>query len=158
LEQGRGVVVRAAAPAAAQRLGAGSPEPASEEVTPAGHDVRTRVHEYGGGSYLVHERTVFYSSFADQRLYRQDPGEAPRPITPAPEAAAGLRYADGRATADGRLIVCVRERHVAGREPFNELVVIPADGAEEPRIILGGRDFYAAPRISRDGTRLAWLW
>ncbi|HWN70350.1 MAG TPA: prolyl oligopeptidase family serine peptidase [Haliangium sp.] len=151
LEQGRGVVVRASMRA---------PDLQAGDVTPAGHDVRTRVHEYGGGSYLVHDRTVFFSGLADHRLHRQDPGQAPRPITPAPETTAGLRYADGRATADGRLIVCVRERHVAGREPYNEIVAIStdgADGADAPRLVTGGRDFYAAPRISPDGTRLAWL-
>jgi dipeptidyl aminopeptidase/acylaminoacyl peptidase len=160
LEQGRGVVVRARMRAleSQQELGAGQPlSPVREDVTPAGHDVRTRVHEYGGGSYLVHDRTVFFSSCADQRLHCQDPGQAPRPITPAPEIAAGLRYADGRATADGRLIVCVRERHVADREPFNEIAAIPADGAGAPRVIVVGRDFYAAPRVSPDGARLAWL-
>jgi dipeptidyl aminopeptidase/acylaminoacyl peptidase len=160
LEQGRGVVVRAAMRprGARQVLGAGqSPALAGEDLTPAGHDVRTRVHEYGGGSYLVHDRTVFFSSFADQRLYHQDPGQAPRPITPAPETAAGLRYADGRVTAGGRLLICVRERHVSGREPYDEIVAVPTDGAGAPRVIAGGRDFYAAPRISRDGTRLAWL-
>jgi dipeptidyl aminopeptidase/acylaminoacyl peptidase len=149
LEKGRGVVVRASMRA---------PDDArTEEVTPAGHDVRTRVHEYGGMSYLVHDGTVFFSSFRDQRLQRQEPGQAPRPITPEPEIAAGLRYADGRATSDGRLIVCVRERHVADREPYNEIVAIPADGDGAARIIAGGHDFYAAPRISPDGTRLAWL-
>jgi dipeptidyl aminopeptidase/acylaminoacyl peptidase len=159
LEQGRGVVVRASMRAVldgGQKSGA-APPPAREDVTPAGYDVRTRVHEYGGGSYLVHDRTVFFSGFADQRLHRQDPGQAPRPITPAPDIAAGLRYADGRLTAGGELLVCVRERHVMDREPYNEIVAIPTDGSGAPRVICSGRDFYAAPRISHDGTRLAWL-
>lgn len=159
LEQGRGVVVRASMRAVLDgQHGPGVVQPpAAEDVTPVGHDVRTRVHEYGGGSYLVHDRTVFFSGFADQRLYRQDPGQAPRPITPAPEIAAGLRHADGRVTAGAELIICVRERHVKEREPHNEIVAIPTDGSGPPRVICSGRDFYAAPRISRDGTRLAWL-
>ncbi|MBV9577322.1 MAG: S9 family peptidase, partial [Chloroflexi bacterium] len=47
-----------------------------QELTPAPYYVRTRVHEYGGGAYLVAGRNpaVFFSNFADQRLYRQDPG------------------------------------------------------------------------------------
>jgi dipeptidyl aminopeptidase/acylaminoacyl peptidase len=60
-------------------------------------------------------------------------------------------------TPDGRTIVCVRERHEAGREAINELVAIPSDGSSEPQTIASGHDFYAAPRISPDGTRLAWM-
>ena len=138
-EGGRTVLVRA------------RPGQALEDVTPEGFYVRTRVHEYGGGSWLLHGETVFFSSFGDQRLYRQDPGQAPRPITPDGD----LRYADGRATPDGRQIVCVRESH-AGGEAVNEIVAIPADGSREPAVLAGGRDFYSFPRISPDGQRLAF--
>src|SRR5215213_690777 len=62
-----------------------------EPVTPDdsnAFNVRTRVHEYGGGAFLVHEGVVYFSNFADQRLYRQDQGHVPRPITPLPPGAA----------------------------------------------------------------------
>ena len=53
------------------------------ELTQAPFDVRSRVHEYGGGSYTVAGGTVVFSNLADGRLYRLDPGaEAPVPITP----------------------------------------------------------------------------
>ena len=127
------------------------------DVVPAGFNVRTRVHEYGGGAWFHDGNTVFCSNFDDSRLYRIDaPGAEPRPITPEPPTPHAWRYADGRVFADGRLIVCVRESHGEG-EPVNEVVVLPADGSEEPRVIVSGRDFYAAPRPSPDGTRLAWL-
>ncbi len=45
------------------------------DVTPPGFNVRTRVHEYGGGAYTVDEGTVYFSNFADQRIYRQQPGK-----------------------------------------------------------------------------------
>src|SRR5205823_2571910 len=64
------------------------------ELTPQPMSVRTRVHEYGGGAYVVHGGTVFFSNFADQRLYRQDPDQEPRPITPRPSVPSGTRYAD----------------------------------------------------------------
>ena len=99
LEAGRVVLVRQAANGSRQ------------ELTPKPLSVRSRAHEYGGGAYLVHGQTAFFSNFADQRLYRQDPGEEPRPITPAPTIPAGTRYADACLTHDGRLLVCVRERH-----------------------------------------------
>ena len=65
------------------------------DITPAGFNVRTRVHEYGGGSYLVSSRVVFFCNDADQRLYRQELGAAPVAITPEPAHPRGLRYADG---------------------------------------------------------------
>jgi dipeptidyl aminopeptidase/acylaminoacyl peptidase len=131
--------------------------PGVKEVTTKDVNARTRVHEYGGGSYALHGGAVFFSNFADQRLYRQDPGSAEaRPITPEPPAPAAHRYADTCPTPDGRLLVCVRERHQDG-EVVNELVAVPADGGGEPVVLAAGRDFYASPRVSPDGRRLAWL-
>jgi dipeptidyl aminopeptidase/acylaminoacyl peptidase len=144
LEGGRQVVCRAA------------PGGPPEDVTPEGFNARTRVHEYGGGAYAVAGDTVFFSNFADQRLYRQDPGQPPRPITPEPPTPAAHRYADTCPTPDGRRLVCVRERHEAG-QVLNEVVVLPAGGDGPPVVLAAGRDFYAAPRVSPDGRRLAWL-
>jgi dipeptidyl aminopeptidase/acylaminoacyl peptidase len=130
---------------------------AARDVVPAGFNVRTRAHEYGGGAWFRDGHTVYCSSFDDSRLYRVDePGAEPRPITPEPSEPHALRYADGRVFANGSLIVCVRETH-GGGEPRNELVVLAADGSAEPRAIASGRDFYASPRPSPDGTKLAWL-
>ena len=130
-------------------------EPA--DVVPPDFNVRTRVHEYGGGAWFRHGSVVFCSSFDDSRLYRVEaPGSEPQPITPEPPEPHAFRYADGRVFAGGRLIVCVRETHGEG-EPQNELVVLPTDGSAEPHAIASGRDFYAAPRPSPDGTALAWL-
>lgn len=126
------------------------------EVTPAGMNVRSRVHEYGGGDYLVHDGTVYVCNDADQRLYRLEPGRAATPVTPAPTTPKGLRYADGRCTPDGRVIVCVRESHEMEGRVVNELVAVPADGSREPWVVAAGRDFYAFPRLSPDGRRLAW--
>lgn len=126
------------------------------DVTPAGFNVRTRVHEYGGGALFRHGETFFFSNFDDGRLYRQDGVDgSPRPITPAPDASAALRYADGSTTPDGTTIVCVREAH-EGSEVRNELVALAADGSLEPLPLASGNDFYAAPRISPDGRRIAW--
>jgi dipeptidyl aminopeptidase/acylaminoacyl peptidase len=127
------------------------------DVVPKDFNVRTRVHEYGGGAWFRDGQVVFCSSFDDSRLYRIDrPGAEPRPITPEPPQPHAVRFADGRVFADGRLIVCVQETHGEG-EPRNELVVLPADGSGDPRVIATGRDFYAAPRPSPDGSRLVWI-
>ncbi|MGH3137930.1 MAG: S9 family peptidase [Gaiellaceae bacterium] len=129
------------------------------DVVPRGFNVRTGVHEYGGGAYCIHRRTAYVSNFDDQRLYRVDPGGAPVAITPA-IADKRHRYADGRITADGRLWVGVRERHADSDrsvDVVNELVAVPTDGSSEPRVIASGRDFYSNPRISLDGSQLCFL-
>ena len=127
------------------------------DVTPPGANARTRVHEYGGGAVWFHGDATFFSEFFDSRLYRVDgAGFEARPITPEPAEPHALRYADGCVTPDGATIFCVRERHEAG-EVHNELVVLPADGSAEPRIVAGGHDFFMAPRLDPAGRRLAWL-
>jgi len=123
-----------------------------DDVTPPEFNVRTRVHEYGGGAWLLHGKTAFFSHWDDQRLYRLAPGGSPVPITPD----GPYRYADGRALPGGAAIVCVRETHGDG-EPVNEVVQVPADGGGSPEPIASGRDFYAAPRPSPDGRVLCWL-
>lgn len=132
------------------------------ELTPPGTNARTRVHEYGGGGYLAADGVVWFTDFADQRIYRRDgTDQVPRPLTPEPLEPGGLRYADLQVTADRRWIVCVRERHdgPTAEDVQNELVVLPADGAgdDEVRVLARGRDFYAAPRLHPDGTRLAYV-
>ena len=52
----------------------------------------------------------------------------------------------------------MREDHRSGsQEPRNSLVAIACEGAADPVELVAGRDFYAAPRLSPDGRRLAWL-
>jgi dipeptidyl aminopeptidase/acylaminoacyl peptidase len=126
------------------------------DAVPAGFDVGSRVHEYGGGAYLPAGRTLFACHQGDQRLYRIDGQRDPVPITPEPPAPAGLRYADLRLVSSGELLVGVRERH-QGEDVVNELVALPVDGSIEPWVVASGHDFYAAPRPSPDGRRLAWL-
>ncbi len=122
------------------------------DLTPEPFNARTRVHEYGGGSWLEHDGTVYFSNFRDQRLYVIPPHGSPQPLTPE----KAWRYADCIADpARGRLI-CVREDHTGEGEAVNTLTAIPLDGG--PQVVLAsGYDFYASPRLSPDGSRLAWL-
>jgi len=137
-----------------------------EDVTATPHNVRTRVHEYGGGAYAVDGGVVWYSNAADGRLHRLERGSPqPRPVTREGE----LRYADMVHDARRNRLLCVREDHEllaasrspggAGRppEPVNTIVALPADGEGEQRILVEGSDFYAAPRVSPDGARMCWL-
>jgi dipeptidyl aminopeptidase/acylaminoacyl peptidase len=131
-----------------------------EEVTPAGANVRTRAHEYGGGAWrLLGPELVVYVDFADQRAYRLELGGEPVAITPEPEQAAALRYADFELHPDGKTLFCVREVHDGGAEPENQIVRLPLDGSKAPEVIAGGHDFYSTPRVSPDGLWLAFiLW
>ena len=123
------------------------------DITPAPFNVRTRVHEYGGGSYLVHQGTVYFSNFADQRLYRQDADAEPVAITPE----AALRYADGVVDIQRQRLICVREDHTGEGEAVNTIASISLDGNTEQQVLVSGSDFYSSPRLSPDGSQLAWL-
>jgi len=134
-----------------------SPDGGISDVTPPGFNARTRVHEYGGGDFAVHDGAVYFSNFSDQRLYLQAAGAEPRPITPE----KSFRYSDPVVDARRGLLYAVREDHtVEGREAVNTLVSLNAEGAgndEGGSVLVSGGDFYAAPRLSPDGRRLAWL-
>src|SRR5262245_11941383 len=82
-----------------------SPDGQVADVTPVGFNARTRVHEYGGGDYVVSAGTIIFANFVDQRLYLQRPGSEPKPLTPAAE----LRYADGITDRGSNLLFCVSE-------------------------------------------------
>ena len=130
----------------------------SQEVTPPDANVRTRVHEYGGGSWWPHDGSLYYVEFADQRLRRIDhPGAKPLLLTAEPPEPRAWRYADGRVTPDGRWSVCVQERHGAGGEPANELVAVATDGSQRVVPLWSGSDFVMTPRLSPDGSMLAWI-
>ena len=121
------------------------------DMTPPDFSVRTRVHEYGGGAFAVHGGTIWFCNDPDQQVYRQAGTEAPVPLT----AAEGCRFADLTYDPVHRRIVAVREDHGGAGEPENTLVAIDEGGAVS--VLASGADFYAAPRPSPDGTRLAWL-
>ena len=178
-EGGRTTVLRhdLAAPTATATA---SPAADPVEVLPAPWSASTRVHEYGGRSFLpvpTPAGTVLvFAERADQRLYRLDPGsDTPVPLTPDPAAVtrigadtaagpieeAGLRYADPVGSPDGTAVWCVREAHTAAGVR-RHLVEVPldgstADGGTAVRELVGGSDFLAFPRPSPDGRRLAWI-
>ncbi|HSB10756.1 MAG TPA: S9 family peptidase [Blastocatellia bacterium] len=141
-EGGRSVIVRR------------TPDGTVRDVTPQGFNARTTVHEYGGGAYIVERGTVYFSNFADQRLYKQEQGAAPEPIT----STEKMRYADGVIDRRRNRIICVREDHTGGgRDAVNTLVTVSLDGDAAGDVIASGNDFYSTPRLSPDGKRLAWL-
>ena len=133
-----------------------------ERVTPDDANtfsVRGRAHEYGGGAFVVSDGVIYFSNNIDQRLYRQDAGRPPSPITPAPAgtAADALRYADGVIDRRRGRMVCVREDHTGAGEAITTLVAVDLSGASATQVLVSGNDFYSTPRLSPDGNRMSWL-
>jgi len=127
----------------------------SRELTPAPFNVRSRVHEYGGGAALLADGDTFFSHHVDNRLYRIagiDGNGQPVALT----AEGPHRFADFVLDRARARLISVREDHGGdGAYPVNTLCAVGFDGAQT--VLVEGNDFYAAPRLSPDGRQLAWL-
>lgn len=124
------------------------------DTTPEGFNARTRVHEYGGGSFVVDGGSIWFANFADQRLYVQHEDMAPEPLTPG---GLDLRYADPVIDRSRNKIICIREDHRQPGEPTNTLVAIDLTEGGEGTVLFEGTDFISSPRLSPDGRQLAFV-
>ncbi|MEG3880726.1 S9 family peptidase, partial [Microcoleus sp. herbarium7] len=140
-EGGRSVIVRR------------TPDGKITDVTPAPFNVRTRVHEYGGAAFAVAGGTIYFSHFADQRIYCQKLDSQPEPLTPA----ADCSYADAIVDKQKNRLICVRESDAGDGECVNTIVSINLDNGADIQILTQGDDFYASPRLSPDGSQLSWI-
>lgn len=128
---------------------------AISEITPKDFNVRTTVHEYGGGDYVVHKGKVYFSNFKDQRLYVQESGGQPSPITPE---GVDIRFADGVVDSARNRLILIREDHTTkASHAVNSIVSVDLDKGGPGDILVGGNDFYSNPRLDPGNSRLAWL-
>ncbi|MFC3995442.1 S9 family peptidase [Nocardiopsis sediminis] len=142
------------------------------ELLAAPWSARTRVHEYGGRSYLPVPRRdgafpaghgIVFADQTDQRLYLLDRDtKEPVPLTPVPTRRGGLRYADMVLGPGADHVICVREAHGDDGRPTRAIVSVPLSGhaADDPGAVtelVTGADFYASPVLSPDGAHLAWV-
>jgi dipeptidyl aminopeptidase/acylaminoacyl peptidase len=142
-EGGRNVIVRR------------DPSGQCTDVIPPSFNARTRVHEYGGGDFIVHDSVVYFSNYGDQRLYRTRASGEPEPLT---AASASTRYADACIDVKHNRLICVREDHSGGGEAVNTIASIDLEGqGPVDTVLVQGNDFYSSPKLSPDGTHLAWL-
>lgn len=153
-ERGRQALMRT-------RLDAGGRPGEPEEMLAAPWSVRSRVHEYGGGEFLAVGETVYFTGDGDQGTWEMAVGSEPRRIAAEP----GMRLADYALDAGRGRLLAVAERHRqpaggdAHAHPDNLIVAVPLAGADRGKVLplVEGRGFYAFPRLSPDGTRLAFL-
>jgi dipeptidyl aminopeptidase/acylaminoacyl peptidase len=127
----------------------------TEDVTLQEFNVRTRVHEYGGGAWTVADGMIYFSNYSDNRLYRMDRyGHQPIPLSPE----GAWRYTDGLVDSPRRSWIGVREDHSGEGQAVNTIVRITLDyQLHEGTILASGHDFYSSPRLSPDGRWLAFL-
>lgn len=144
-EGGRQVLVRRAVDGTLTRM------------TPAGFNARCRVHEYGGAAVLISGDLVVVSDFVTGRLNRVVAPEQLSPLTPE----RAWRYADAIHDAAHNRLIAVREDHedatVASHGEWNNDLVAIDLATGDVSVLVEGSDFYAAPRLSPDGSMLAWL-
>ena len=130
-----------------------TPDGNVSECTPPEYYVRSRVHEYGGGAFTVHQGVIYFVNFKDQHLYRQPVNGTPELLTPGD----GYRYADLVVDEKRNRLICIREDHTGEGEAVNTIVSIDLNGNDNGKILVEGNNFYSTARLSPDGKRLAWL-
>jgi dipeptidyl aminopeptidase/acylaminoacyl peptidase len=144
-EKGRQVLIRR------------DPDGTETRLSPEGFNVRSRVQEYGGAPYLVDGDLVVVSDFATGRLSRVVAPNELEPLTPL----RAWRYADMVVDRARNRLVAIREDHEKDTlerhgEAENAVVAISL-ATGDVTVLVAGADFYAAPRLSPDGTKLAYL-
>ncbi len=140
-EKGRSVLVRL------------NQDGTTTDITPKPFNVRTSVHEYGGGAYLIASDIVYFSEKNDNRVYRQVIGQNPEPLTPQ----SLRRYADFILDPTRNRLICVCEDHtISEQEPINSIIALSLATGEITTLVEGS-DFYTSPRLSPDGQYLAFI-
>lgn len=130
-----------------------TPDGKVSDCTPSDFNVRTRVHEYGGGAFTIADGTIYFSNFSDRRIYRQTPDGTPEAIVPP----GPMRYADYIIDKQRGRLIAVREDHSGDGEPVNEIVSINEHDPDDIQVLVTGNDFYSNPRLSSDRKQLCWI-
>ncbi|MDR1214211.1 MAG: prolyl oligopeptidase family serine peptidase [Propionibacteriaceae bacterium] len=126
----------------------------ARDLTPQ-HNLRSSVHEYGGGAVGLAGGLIVFTDLASGRVHLLEAGRPPRPISPA----GAYRYAGFAIVPERRLVVCLRQDFAGSTtQPDDALVVLDLDGtnAAGGRVLAQGADFYYAPQVSADG-RVVWM-
>ncbi len=120
----------------------------AEEIVSSDYDVRTKVHEYGGAPFTLHEGVLYFIHNKDQGLYARRPGEPPVPVT-----NGKIRLADFQSCPYG--LIAIAEEHL--EDKVNNFLALVDVKTGQISILDSGADFYASPVLSRDEKKMAWL-
>ncbi len=123
------------------------------EMTTTSMSVRSQVHEYGGGEYMVADGRIYFSNFSDRCIYRKVGDGKARKLT----VESKRRFADFAWSRDYGKLICVCEDHTGEGEPINTLVAVSTTNGEDIQVLATGADFYASPRLNATGDKLAWI-
>ena len=121
-------------------------------ITPFPFNVRTKIHEYGGGAFAVEQNKIYFSNYQDGRIFQQIIGQQPYPLT----NELDQRYGDIIVDHGRERLICVCEDHQFAGEPKNSLMTVDLSTGKIQELC-AGNDFYASPRLSLDGQSLVWL-
>jgi dipeptidyl aminopeptidase/acylaminoacyl peptidase len=133
-----------------------SRERGTEEVTPAPANLLGRFYEYGGGVYRASGGWIVYSEHRDSAVRLIAPDGTVRVIAQVP----GCRYADFWFDWKRWRVLALREdQRRRPQDPEIAIVALALDPGEAGagEVLVRGPDFLAAPRLSPDGSQLAWL-
>ncbi|MEL6929656.1 MAG: S9 family peptidase [Cyanobacteria bacterium J06600_6] len=123
-----------------------------KSFTPAPLSVRSKIHEYGGGAFVVDRNAIYFSNYQDGRIYQQVIGTKPYPLT----EQLDCRYGDLIVDRDRNRLICICEDHAVETEAQNRIVAVNINTGRITNLVAGS-DFYSSPRLSPDGKQLAWL-
>ncbi len=124
-----------------------------KNITPSPLSVRSKIHEYGGGAFVVEEDTIYFSNYSDGRIYQQVLNKQPQALTRKTQQ----RYADIVVDRLRNRLICVCEDHSpTDREAINSIITIDLSTGKIQTLVEGA-DFFSSPRLSPDGQKLAWL-
>jgi dipeptidyl aminopeptidase/acylaminoacyl peptidase len=122
-------------------------------LLPREYSCRSRVHEYGGGSYCISHKGIYFVNDADQDIYFLAHADAPvQRIT----RSSDTRYADLSFDFHHNRLICIQEQHCDNDRVENSLLAINTDTGSRT-VLASGDDFYSSPKPCPDGSRLAWL-
>jgi len=116
----------------------------------------TSTIEYGGAAIAWGKDAIYHSEFASQRLCKLENGQS----IPLTVDSNQYRFADGVCVQD--TLYSIREDHgpegkATPQQVVNEIVSIDTTTGGEMKVVVSGKDFIAAPRVSPDGTQLAYV-